>query len=183
MAVGSARVRSRMPAVYGDHTIQTTRQVEVGSVRRQAFAQYAAGQYSGLLRMSVRLPVRRALSLAPFVETRHSRVTRRGFDETGAESVNLSGVDAFTTSSLNTLVGVRTSSVSRLFGARVEPTLSLAWTREGQDVRSGMRAALSGMTTRRGFQPFALSGVADSRNGAPSRPAPVWRSGTTAAPS
>ncbi len=180
-AAGDARLRSLMPAVYGeyaagpvlvqgafgyaDHTVRTARLIEVGAVRRQARADYTADQYSGLLRVSYAVPVGRAVAMAPFVETRRSQVTRRGFDETGAESLNLSGVDAFTVNGLRTLVGVRTSSARRLFGSRVEPELSLAWTREGQDLRSGMQGFLSGMTSRPGFSSFALNGISDSRTG------------------
>jgi uncharacterized protein with beta-barrel porin domain len=109
--------------------------------------------------------VRHGFALAPFIEARRSQVTRRGFDEIGADSVNLTGVEAVTVQSLRTLMGVRTTA-SRLFGARVEPSFSLAWTNEGMDRRSGMNAALFGMTARPGFQSFTLNGAADARNGA-----------------
>jgi outer membrane autotransporter protein len=177
-----AVVRSRMPAVYGqyaagpvlvegsfgygEHIVRTARLIELGAVRRQALANYTADQYSGLVRISVAVPVRRGLAVAPFLETRHSQITRRGFDETGAGSVNLTGVEALQAQSLRTLVGLRTTSASRLFGARVEPLFSLAWTREGMDRLSGMQAALTGMTTRPGFQTFTLNGAPDARNGA-----------------
>ena len=177
-----ARVRSRMPSLYGEysagpvlvegafgyaeHSVRTARLIDVGSVRRQALADYTADQYSGLVRVSVAMPMGRAFAVAPFFETRHSQVRRRAFDETGAESVNLSGISAFTTNSLRTLVGMRATSSPRLFGTRVEPALSLAWTREGQDLRSGFQAVLSGMTSRPGFSPFTLNGVSDSRHGA-----------------
>jgi len=177
-----AVVRSRMPAIYGqyaagpvlvegsfgygEHTVRTARLIDLGSVRRQALANYTADQYSGLVRVSLAVPVRHGLALSPFIETRHSQVTRRGFDETGAGSVNLIGVDALEVQSLRTLVGLRATSTSRLFRARVEPSLSLAWTREGMDRQSGMRAALTGMTTRPGFQTFTLNGALDARNGA-----------------
>jgi outer membrane autotransporter protein len=117
------------------------------------------------MRVSVTLPGRRALALTPFVETRHSQVTRRGFDEVGAGSVSLAGVDARTTTSARTLVGLRTGTSSQLLGVRVEPLLSVAWTHEGRDVRSGMQAALSGMMSRSDFQAFALSGAPDVRSG------------------
>ncbi len=178
---GDARVRSLMPAVYGeyaagpvlvqgafgyaDHTVRTSRMVEVGEVRRQARADYRAEQYSGLMRVSVAVPIQNVLAVAPFVETRRSQITRHGFDESGADSLSLANVGDSTTNGLRTLVGVRTTSVRRLFGARVEPALSLAWTREGQDLRSGMQGILGGMTARPGFSSFALNGIADSRNG------------------
>ena len=181
-ASDGATVRSRMPAVYGqyasgpvlvegsfgygEHSVRTARLIEVGAIHRQARADYTADQYSGLMRVSVAVPVRSALALAPFVEMRHSQITRRGFDETGAGSVNLTGAGAFEARSLRTLAGFRTTSASRLFGARVEPSLSLAWTHEGMDRRSGMRAALAGMTTRPDFQMFTLNGMPDSRHGA-----------------
>jgi subtilase-type serine protease len=185
-----ARVRSRMPAVYGEyglgrvlvegafgyaeHTVHTGRQIAVGPIRRHALADYVADQYSGTVRVSIAVPVRRALAVAPFFETRHSQVTRRAFDETGADSVNLSG-DAFRTTSLRTLVGMRATfgaqrgfgreSSRGMFGTRLEPALSLAWTRDGQDRRSGMSAALAGMTSRPGFSAFTLNGASDSRHG------------------
>ena len=177
-----ARVISRMPAVYGEyaagpvrvegafgyaeHSVRTIRQIAVGATRRQALADYTADQLSGQVRVSVAVPVPGRLAVAPFVETRHSQVTRRAFRETGADSVNLTDVSPFRTTSLRTLVGVRTTSARQLFGARVEPALSLAWTRAGQDLRSGMQAALSGMTTRPGFTAFRLNGISDSRSGA-----------------
>jgi hypothetical protein len=46
----------------------------------------------------------------------------------------------------------------------VEPSFSLAWTREGMDRQTGMQAELTGMTLRPGFQPFTLFGAADARN-------------------
>jgi len=181
-ASDAALVRSLMPAVYGQyaagpvlvegtfgygqHAVRTARLINLGSIRRQALANYTADQYSGLVRISFAVPVRRGLAVTPFIETRHSQVTRHGFDETGAGSVSLAGVDALDLQSLRTLVGLRTISSSRLFGAHVEPSFSLAWTREGMDRQSGMQGALTGMTSRPGFQPFTLFAAADARNGA-----------------
>jgi outer membrane autotransporter protein len=158
--------RTRLAFGYGEHTVRTARLIEVGSIRRQARGDYTANQQSGLVRVSFAVPVRRGFAVAPFIETRLSQVARRGFDETGAGSVNLTGVDALEVQSLRTLVGMRTSSASRLFGSRLEPSFSLAWTREGMDTRGGMRAALTGMTARPGFQAFTLNGAPDRRNGA-----------------
>jgi uncharacterized protein with beta-barrel porin domain len=174
-------VRSLLPAVYGryaagrllvegafgygEHSVRTGRLIEVGAIRRQAAASYQAGQYSGLTRISVALPTRSVLAIAPFVETGYSRMTRRGFDETAADSVNLTLVEAFRFSSLRTVVGFRTTPATRLFGNRVEPSLSLAWTGAAGDRQGGMQAALNGTMTRPGFQTFSLRGTADSRNG------------------
>jgi len=175
-------VRSLMPAVYGqystgpvlvegtfgygEHSARTARVIELGSVRRQALANYTANQYSGLVRVSLAVPMRYGFAVTPFIETRHSQVTRHGFDETGAGSVSLAGVDPLHVQSLRTLVGLRTTSASRVFGTRIEPSFSLAWTREGMDRQSGMQAALTGMTSRPDFQTFTLNGTADARNGA-----------------
>jgi uncharacterized protein with beta-barrel porin domain len=163
-AAGPVRVEGAFG--YADHSVRTLRLITVGSTRRQARANYTAGQLSGQVRVSVAVPIRHSLAVAPFFETRHSQVTRRAFDEFGADSVNLAGVSPFRTTSLRTLVGLRTTSTRQLFGSRVEPALSLAWTRAGQDLRGGMQAALSGMTTRPGFAAFSLNGLADSRHGA-----------------
>jgi subtilase-type serine protease len=181
-AADNASVRSLMPAVYGEanagaftvegafgygeHDVRTTRSIQVGAVARQAYAAYKADQYSGLLRLGVAVPPRPALLLVPFVELRYSNLVRRAFDEAGAESANLTGVGAFEVESFRTLVGMRTAWTPLLFGKRVEPMVSLAWTHEGLDTRSGMLATLSGVTARPGFRAFMLGGVPDARNGA-----------------
>jgi hypothetical protein len=179
--VDRARASSLLPAVYGEqvagpvrvegafgygrHTSDTVRAVRVGSIVRDAHAKYEADQYSGLARAGVALPSPRAFLFEPFVELRYSSLTRPAFDETGADSANLSVTDEARVESLRSLVGVRASWAPEVFGVRVEPDVSVAWARASLDRRGTLVGVLSGATARPEAPYFAVQGPADARDG------------------
>jgi outer membrane autotransporter protein len=178
---GTATTRSYYPAVYGDydtgrwsagaafgygnHQIDTVRTVRVGAIDRIASAQYHADQYLGLLRggWSVR-GLSSSVGLKAFGELRFSTLKRPGFGEAGADSANLAAVERATANSLRSVIGMRATWASKVFGARVTPELKGAWAHESQDRQSEMTAALSGATWLENFERFTIRSVSEARD-------------------
>jgi uncharacterized protein with beta-barrel porin domain len=181
-AGGTGRVRSYYPTLYGDHDggrwnlgfgfgygrhdVSTTRGIEVGPIARQASADYRADQYTGQVAGAFALHRTPTVSFDAFGELRYSTLTREGFDESGANSANLTGIGEASTDSLRSVIGVRTTWHPRAWSSRVMPELRIGWARESLDGQGQFTAALAGAASVAGFQRFMVNGVAEARDSA-----------------
>jgi uncharacterized protein with beta-barrel porin domain len=179
---GEAQVRSYYPALYlqhdtaawgigvgagyGRHDVNTTRQVSIGALAQRPQANYTAHQYSGLVRGEWSVLRVASVAMRSFGELRYSKVTRGRFDETGAGSVSLTDINGERTSSLRTVVGVRTAWEPSVWGMRVKPEFTLGWAREALDLRGEFTSALAGTTILPNYARSTVFGVTEARNSA-----------------
>jgi hypothetical protein len=179
---GTARFRSYHPALYGEYSsgrwrlttgagyghyqVQTTREIAVGQVGRQAAADYRASQISGLLRAGVMLRTAPTGSAEAFGELRYSTLRQQAFSESGAGGGGLTEMQLPRTGSLRSLLGVRLSWEPTPRTLRLRPQVTAGWAHEALDDRGQMTASLGGALTAAGFQPFTTRGLAESRDAA-----------------
>jgi uncharacterized protein with beta-barrel porin domain len=180
VARGDGRVRSYLPAVYGEydtgnwsvgtgfgygrHDVRTTRSIEVGPIARQATADYRGDQFSALLSGDWSLHRTPSVALKAFGEMWYSSLTRQPFEESGAATANLTSVSESQTDSLRTIVGIRASWEPSVWGARVRPEFEAGWAHETLDQRSELSGALAGTAASANFRRFTVFSVNEGRD-------------------
>ena len=175
---GDGDVDSYAAAVYGDYTagsisfdavasyarndVDTSRDIVVGAIRRQARADYNTDLITAQIGTQVALPAAYrpfGLAIEPFAAVRADRIMQEDFEETGADSVDLN-VDSETTVSLRSFAGVSVSKpIATMGGIALTPNAHASWEHEYLDKSGDLSARFSG-----GGAPLSIKGVETARD-------------------
>lgn len=150
---------AKFGAAYTHHSVQTTRNIELGNLSRTAIANYGAGTWAGdaelrynLLLPDDVIPLPGSTFLSPLLRFQTSQTYGSAFTETGAGALNLSSA-GFNATDTSIALGVSISGDYKLVtGVSWKPSLTLAYERAlGHTANSG-DLNLAGSST--GFSVF-----------------------------
>ena len=128
----------------GRQRSETTRHVSVGTLNRIASADYDAQSLGLALEAGQTTFSQDDWRVAPFAGLRYVRLSRDGFNETGAGSANLT-VGSETQESLQGRIGVRAQQRTGAdSGRRLDWDVSVAWAHELKDTTSTLNAGFEG---------------------------------------
>jgi len=149
------KVYTDLLLAYTHHNIDTTRDLLIGGIPRQAEGNHDGDEFDGNLEVGVHLG-EGALDVQPFFGISYAGLNESGFTETGAGSLNLA-VDSSTTDSLRTALGMRVAwNLESKGGVRWVPQIQARWEHQMLDTGNDTAASFPGMT---GTPSFTVSGV------------------------
>jgi outer membrane autotransporter protein len=147
-------------ASFGRSEVDSKRRVRVGSIMRQARANYDSSVWSGFTEAGLRVPVLKRSTVEPFGSLSYIRLVEDGFNESGAGSANMN-VGGRNTDSLRSALGVRLQSRRRGTRGLWIGELSTAWSHDfdidDRALHTGYQGAIPSA--------FSLDGRNVARNG------------------
>ena len=114
---------------YGYHGVQANRKIDLGTVNRQADADYSMHDISPYLETGYIFHVGRDLEITPNISLQYDWMHSQSYNESGAGAADLS-VEAFDSNSLVSVLGVRFNGRMDMGSVAFLPEFNVGWQHE-----------------------------------------------------